>query len=186
MKSCQKSITFITICSLLLCSCAHPNQSNYGEAEVGHDMVVMYGIVKSVRKVDITGKNSGTGATVGLVGGAAAGSAIGNGRGSLIGLVAGAIIGGVAGGIAEQAMKDRQGIEYIIKFSETGDTRSFVQNIAKTDIPIAMGQCVMVQMSGHYQRVLPDDDISDCPKPVKRKVHHTRTVLMPDHTSGLS
>jgi len=161
----------IALSLLMLTSCAHQNQNTYGDAEVGHDTMVLYGIVKSARQVDIKAQNTGTGATLGAVGGGVAGSQIGNGRGSVVGLLAGAIIGGIAGSIAEQSLKDRQGIEYIIKMSETGDTRSVVQNIAKTDVPIAKGQCVMVQISGSYQRILPDDDISDCPKPVKHKKH---------------
>jgi len=174
----------ILILPIFLCSCAHPNQNNYGEGEVGHDTVIMYGIVKSVRQVDITGHNSGTGAALGAVGGGVAGSAIGRGNGSLAGLLVGAVVGGVAGAVAEQAIKDRQGIEYVIKFSETGASRSILQNIAKTDTPIAKGQCVMVQMNGQYQRVLPDDDASDCPKPVKHKVTKERTILTPNHGSA--
>jgi len=170
----RKTIAIATT-AFMLASCAHPDQNTYGDTEVGHDTVVLYGIVKSVRKVDVKAQNTGTGATIGAVGGGVAGSQIGNGRGGIVGLLAGAVIGGVAGAMAEQSLKDRQGIEYIIKMSETGDTRAVVQNIGKNDIPIEKGQCVMLQLSGHYQRVLPDDDADDCPKTVKHK-QHIKTV----------
>ena len=75
------------------------------------------------------------------------------------------------------------GIEYVIKFAETGDTRSIVQNIAKTDTPVARGECVMVQMSGNYQRVLPDDDRSDCHIVASHK-KHIKTILTSNHQSS--
>ena len=62
-------------------------------------------------------------------------------------MLLGAVAGGIAGAAAEQAMANRQGIEYIIKFSN-GVTQSIVQNIAKTDKPIEAGECIMVQMNG--------------------------------------
>lgn len=173
----------IAMSMLLLASCAHPDQNTYGEREVGHDAIVMYGIVKSVRQVEVVRQSTGTGATIGAVGGGLAGSAFGRGNGSVASVIGGVLIGGIAGAIAEDAMKDKQGIEYIIKFSETGDTRSVVQNLSKKETPISPGQCVMVQMSGNYQRVLLDDDESDCPAPVKHKVKHVRTKLTRNHQS---
>jgi len=43
----------------------------------------------------------------------------------------------------ESASQDNQGIEYIVKSSETGDTRSIVQNIPKNETPTAARECVM-------------------------------------------
>jgi|ERR1035438_5852509 outer membrane lipoprotein SlyB len=157
---------------LLLTACHPPSQNNYSEADVGRTAVIAYGTVKSERPVDITGKNSGTGAMVGVAGGALAGSEFGQGRGTLASMLVGAVVGGVAGAAAEQAMANRQGVEYMIKF-KNGVTESIVQNIAKTDKPIAAGECVMVQFGTNYQRVLPDDDDSDCRPVVKKhKKHH--------------
>jgi outer membrane lipoprotein SlyB len=86
-------------------------------------------------------------------------------------MLVGSVIGGIAGAAAEQAMANRQGIEYLIKF-QNGNTESIVQNIAKTDEPIAKGECVMVQFGSNYQRVLPDDDVEDCRPIAKPKKHH--------------
>jgi outer membrane lipoprotein SlyB len=166
-------IAIILTGCFLLTACHPPSQNNYGEADVGRTAIIGYGIVKSVRPVDITGQNSGAGAGVGALAGGLAGSTIGRGNGSILGLVGGAIIGGVAGAVAEQSLRDRQGIEYIIKF-QNGNTQSVVQNIAKTDRPINVGKCVMVQFGTNYQRVLPDDDEEDC-RPVKQaKKHHRK------------
>jgi len=172
----KKIITAVTASCFLLTACVHPSQKNYGESDVGHNAVILYGKVISEREVDITGQNSGVGAGAGVVGGGLAGSMIGHGNGSLGGLLVGAVVGGVAGAAAEQAIKDRKGIEYIIKFYASGQTQSIVQNIAKTDEPIAKGQCVMVQMSGTYQRVLPaEQDAEECyVAPVKKKKKHAK------------
>jgi outer membrane lipoprotein SlyB len=145
---------------LALTACGQPSQNTYNEADIGHNAVILYGIVKSVRPVDIKAQTTGVGAVAGAGAGAVGGSYLGRGGGSLIGLIGGAVIGGIAGAVAEQQLENRQGIEYIVKFN-SGLTQSIVQNIAKTDKPIDKGECVMVQMSGTYQRVLPTDD-SDC------------------------
>jgi outer membrane lipoprotein SlyB len=162
---------------VMLASCANPSQNTYNDIDVGHNAIILFGTVVSARQVDIKGTNTGGGAGVGALAGGVAGSTIGNGNGSIIGLLGGAIIGGVAVAMTEQALKDRQGIEYIITFAQTGQTQSIVQNIAKTDQPIAEGECVMVQMNGHYQRVLAAKDDSQCEPPKsskheKHKKHH--------------
>lgn len=178
MSSTSRHLAAISAVSLLLTSCAPVNKnSTYSEHEIGKNAVVMYGVVKSSRPVAITGDNSGAGMTVGAVGGGLAGSAIGKGNGSIAAIIAGAVIGGVAGAVTEQSLRDQQGVEYIIRMSETGDTRSIVQSIAKNEAPIPTGQCVMVQVSGSFQRVLVDQDPSDCPAPPKHKRQHTKTKI---------
>lgn len=176
-----RTISCSALSMLLLTSCVHADRNTYGAGEVGHDAVVMYGIVKSVRNVAVVRESTGTGATIGAVGGGLAGSAIGKGNGSIAAIIGGAVIGGIAGAVAEGALQDSQGIEYTVKFSQTGETRSIVQNIAKTETPIAAGQCVMVQMSGTYQRVMPNNDPSDCPAPVKNKVARVKTKITRNH-----
>jgi outer membrane lipoprotein SlyB len=171
----------ITACLLsasLLTACAKPpSQGQYGFQDVGQNAIIMFGRVVSEREVGITGQNTGGGAAAGAIAGGLGGSAIGQGNGSLVGLLAGAVIGGIAGHMTEQALADRQGIEYIITYAKTGMTSSVVQNIAKTDEPIAVGECVMVQFSGTYQRVLPaPDDAEEC----ALKRHHKKKQPKPD------
>jgi outer membrane lipoprotein SlyB len=147
---------FVILLALILSGCAHQSQNRYSSAQVGQPSLVEYGTVVAARGVDIKHENTGVGAAVGAGGGALAGSAIGHG--SLGGLLGGALIGGVAGAATEQVAGNRQGIEYTIKV-ENGATISIVQNIAKDDRPIVVGQRVMVQSGPGYQRVLPADDI---------------------------
>jgi outer membrane lipoprotein SlyB len=141
----------------LLSACAHPSQNRYGFQDVGRATQVDYGRVVAVRQVEITGQNTGLGAAAGMTAGMYGGAHIGNGSGQLGALLAGAIIGAVAGAAAEQAMADRQGVEYVIAIRK-GKTVTIVQNIAKDDEPIRKGARVMIQTSGQYQRVLPADE----------------------------
>jgi outer membrane lipoprotein SlyB len=162
----MKKTTAILAALALLSACAHPNQNRYAARDVGLTADIEFGTVAAVRTVEITGENSGAGAAVGMTAGAVGGSFIGSGDGSIAGLLAGAIIGAVAGAAAEQAMQDRQGIEYVVKL-DTGKAQSVVQNIAEGDAPIAVGDRVMVQQQGGYRRVLPAGELDT--KPVKAK-----------------
>lgn len=150
---------------ILLTACHPPSQNRYGYQDVGKNTLIEYGRVVSARPVDITGKNHGVGAAAGAAGGAIAGAQIGSGDGSLAGALAGALIVGIVGHMAEQAVADSTGVEYIVKM-ENGSTQSIVQNVAPDDAPIAVGQRVMVQLSGDYRRVMPAEEEK---KPVKKR-----------------
>ena len=123
-----------------------------------------FGTLISSRPVEITGKNTGIGATAGAAGGAIAGAGIGNGRGELGAMLVGALVAGIAGHMAEQAISDHQGIEYVVTL-ESGRTVTITQNIESDEKPLRKGQRVMVQLSGSYARVLPADDL---PTKIKR------------------
>jgi outer membrane lipoprotein SlyB len=148
----------------LLASCAHPGQNRYGYQDVGKKSTVSFGTVISLREVEITGKNTGAGALIGAGAGAGAGSYVGHGSGSVWAAAGTMIAGAIIGGMAEQAMSDRQGLEYVITL-ENGETLTIVQNINPDDKPIREGDRVMVQGSGTYQRVLLADKL---PEKIKR------------------
>lgn len=137
---------------------ARQSQNVYRYDEVGKTTAVSFGTVVSSRVVDITGKNTGTGALVAGAAGAGAGSYIGSGSGSIWGAAAGALVGAAAGAVAEQAMADRQGIEYVVVL-QSGVTMTVVQEIGKNDAPVNVGDRVIVQNSGGYQRVLPASNL---------------------------
>lgn len=156
----------------LLAGCADvPGQNIYDEAEVGRQTDIAFGKILSVRHVKVQAEPSGVGMLGGAAGGGLAGTNVGKGHGETGAVIAGAIIGGIIGSAAEKAMMDKVGIEYIIR-KENGKTVSIVQNIAKDDRPLKVGQRVMIQTSGEYQktadkkhsaqyqRVLPADDIA--------------------------
>lgn len=160
IKSTAASLLLVTV----LTACNSPGVNRYSYQDVGQAAIVQFGTVVSLRPVQITGKNSGIGAGIGAAGGAVGGSAFGSGSGQLGAILAGAVIAGVAGAAVEQAAVDRTGIEYVITL-EKGETITMVQNFVEGDPAIKVGQRVMVQMSGVYQRVLPADTL---PEKIKR------------------
>ncbi len=156
----RKSFLILALVASVLAGCANlPGQNRYGYQDVGQVTEVEFGKVIAVRKVDITGQNSGVGAATGATAGAFAGANVGSGNGSLGAALAGVVIGAVAGHMAEQAMADHQGIEYVIRLKNK-HTITVVQNVKADDVVLKKGDKCMVQTSGTYQRVLPIDDDS--------------------------
>lgn len=164
----KHSIAFLLIVSLLT-GCQQPGQNRYSYQDVGKNTEVVFGTVIKSREVDITGQNTGLGATAGAAGGALGGAYIGRGGGTLGAMLATAVVGGIAGHIAEQAISDHKGIEYIVT-EENGKTVTIVQNKIEGEEILKKGSRVMVQTSGQYQRVLPADDLPEeikRPKPIR-------------------
>lgn len=153
--------------ALTIAGCAQTqNQNTYRYDEVGKSSAISFGTVIAIREIDIIGRNTGTGAAVGAAAGAGAGSYAGSGSGELWAIGAGLVLGAMAGAAAEQAMADSKGMEYTVTL-ETGITLTVAQNMAATDTPIGIGQRVIVQNTGGYQRVLPATHL---PTQVKRPV----------------
>ncbi|MDB5478483.1 MAG: hypothetical protein JWM96_978 [Alphaproteobacteria bacterium] len=157
--------------SVAIAACATDNSQNqYSEADIGKQSVLEFGTIIAARNVKIQGKNNGLGVGAGALAGGVGGSTIGNGSGQLIATIGGALLGAVAGSAAEQQLQKRDGIEYTIT-KNSGETVTIVQNIAKDDAPLHIGQRVMVQKSGKYTRVLPAQNTPDQVKrPEKLKV----------------
>ena len=157
----NKSILFfgviVIMASLVLAGC-YPTQSRYGYDEVGQIQVVKFGTVVQVRDIDITGGNSGAGG----LGGAALGGTIGSRGASPSSAFSGAVVGGLVGGAIgsgiEQIVRNRGGVEYTVTL-ENGKTITTAQNNSSKDVFHNIGDRVMVQINGHYQRVLPANSL---------------------------
>ncbi len=147
---------FIILSSILITTgCVKgQSQNQYLEDEVGTSRTVTFATIIQSRPVGITGKSTGTGALAGGAVGAGSGAYIGNGSGSVWAMAGGAVIGAVAGAAAEQAAKDRGGIEYVLT-KENGKTITIVQELGEGERIFNNGERVMIQTSGSYQRVLP-------------------------------
>lgn len=163
MKNLGKLFAILLLASTLS-GCVTDSQNMYSESDVGRETATEFGRIVKVREVKIQGKNTGTGSAIGATAGGVAGSQIGNGNGSVAAALGGIVIGAIIGGVAEQQAQKRKGIEYTIT-KRNGKTVTIVQNIAKDDQPLRKGQRVLIQTSGSYMRVLPDDDL---PEKIKR------------------
>lgn len=154
----------ILVCGLCV-SCTPRNSLNqYTEGEVGVSALVEFGTIVNVRKVKINAQQTGTGAVIGGLSGAAAGSSIGSGKGNAGATLGMAAAGVAVGMVAEEMIKDREGYEYTVT-KENGVTLTVVQNVVKDEPILSVGQRVMVQSSGSYQRVIPADQL---PTQIKR------------------
>ena len=152
-----------------LAGCIPDSQNVYTSEDVGQQNEVEFGKVIGVRSVHIQNPDTGAGALVGAGAGAGIGHGIGTGGGRPAGTVIGLLAGAIVGGIVEHQMQNQKAIEYTIA-KRNKKIVTIVQTIAKDDQPIRRGQRVMIQTRGHYQRVLPTDDLPDTvkrPKEIK-------------------
>jgi outer membrane lipoprotein SlyB len=145
---------------LLLClvACNYSTQTRYNYAEVGQAQVVEFGTVIAVRDIDVVAENGVAGGLAGGAGGAAVGVSTGAGFGQVTGGVAGAVVGAALGAAIEQAARNHAGIEYTVTL-RNGKTVTLAQNISDKDVVHKVGDRVMVQANGPYQRVLPAGDL---------------------------
>lgn len=151
--------------ALLLAGCStFSTQTRYSYSEVGQVQVVEFGSVVAVRDIDIIGETSASGAIVGGVAGGAAGSHVGRGTGAAVGITAGIVLGANAGAALEQAIRNRGGVEYTVTL-RNGKTLTVAQNVSPKDTVLQVGDRVIVQINGQYQRVLPANDL---PTEIKR------------------
>jgi outer membrane lipoprotein SlyB len=113
--------------ALSACAPARTN-STYSASEVGRTAELSYGMIVSMRAVEIQGQNTGVGTLGGAAVGGIAGSAIGrnDARGNILGAVAGAVIGGIAGTVAERSLNKGDAVEFVIR-EDDGRTITVVQ-----------------------------------------------------------
>ncbi len=164
-------LSLMLVCAAFTLSACAQSQSRdvYNAQEVGKQTDVEFGRILGVRQVKVQSQDTGVGTLSGAAAGGVAGSTAGGGKGAILTTIAGAVIGGIAGEVAERQLRNKIGVEYIIR-KEDGQTVSIVQNIDKSEKPLGVGQRVMIQTDGsyqraqgrrrsaQYQRVLPVDD----------------------------
>lgn len=163
MKECGMRIRVLVpgvLAALLLAGCGVSTQNRYSYQDVGKLTPVEFGTVLAKREIRIQGENTGIGALLGGGTQSMVGAQFGDGATSVASSLSGAVTGIASGSITEQILANRDGLEYLITLS-SGKTVTIVQNIDDDDRPIEVGDRVMVQTSGHYQRVLPAKDLPE-------------------------
>ena len=144
----------IALCAALAASVAGcgPSYSpnTYSSNAVQQANKVDQGVVVGVRQVGVSAAGT-TGTLVGGAAGGIAGAQAGSGVTSAFGALGGSLVGGIAGNAAEHVTGDTHAFEYIVRKSN-GDLLSVTQ---KDDMPLAVGQKVLV-ISGNQARVVPD------------------------------
>ncbi len=140
---------------LLVAGCTNPTTSRYSAGDVGQIIETSEGAVLTSRIVDVKG---GENSNVGTIGGAAVGATAGYavaGGGTAGGLVTvlGGLLGAGIGYLTEESVRNREGIEYVIRMSD-GRVVTLVQNRDGEEEPLPNGAPVLVQYGGDYTRVI--------------------------------
>jgi outer membrane lipoprotein SlyB len=117
--------------AFLLAACAPSQRGDVYQYHQGmRAQTVEFGVVDSVRPVQIQGPNTGVGTVGGAALGGIAGSTIGGGgAANAAGAIAGAIIGGALGSAMEQSASQRNGIEVTVRL-DSGHVLALVQENA--------------------------------------------------------
>jgi len=157
MTRSRYSVAVLTL--LFLTACSTSDSDTYNAGDVGAVIDTSEATILSSRVVNIDGgDNSKVGAVAGgAVGGTAGYVVAGNNSARGLGVVLGTVIGAAAGYLAEDAAREREGIEYIVRMND-GRVVTLVQNRAEAEEPIANGTPVLVQYGQDYTRVIARPD----------------------------
>ena len=112
----KSSLALVALTVLALGGCAiQPMGSrDYDGYQMRNEQSVRFGVVESVRDVNINLRESGVGTAAGATLGAIGGGSIGHNAGSAAAAVAGAVIGGIVGQQIERDANRRMGIELTV------------------------------------------------------------------------
>ncbi len=150
----HRAVCLVVGC-LLVGGCASPTSSRYEGAEVGRPIETSRGTITSGRVVNVTGEANLIGPAAG---GAIGGASVALGTHSGWAAVLGAVFGAGLGYLTQQAVNDREGIEYILQM-EDGRTVTLVQNREGDEAPFPSGTPVLIQTGGTYNRVIPRTEV---------------------------
>jgi outer membrane lipoprotein SlyB len=129
------------LCALALGGCAYPQGSrDYRGYQVMGEQSVRFGVVDSVRPVNINPRETGVGTAGGAVLGGIAGSNVGGGNGQIAGAVGGAILGGILGSQVERSANERPGVEITVLL----DSGKYISVVQEADESFRPGDRVRI------------------------------------------
>ncbi|MDD2408933.1 MAG: glycine zipper 2TM domain-containing protein [Tepidiphilus sp.] len=147
----KKGMVLMVVAALGVAGCASGlGGGTYGRTEARRAMSVQYGVVESVRPVQLEGTKSPLGAGAGAVVGGVAGSGVGGGRGQIVGATVGAVAGGLAGAALEEVATRRPGVEVTVRL-DNGRVIAVVQEDEGEGF--RLGERVRVLSDGGTMRV---------------------------------
>lgn len=141
----------LALSALVLGGCAAGlGSGDYQRSEARRAMNIEFGVVDSVRAVQLEGTKTPIGSATGAVIGGVGGSRIGGGSGQVIAGVLGAVAGGMAGSAVEEGITRQAGIEVTVRL-ESGRYVAVVQ--ADEGENFRPGERVRVLRDGSRSRV---------------------------------
>ncbi|MBA2350875.1 MAG: glycine zipper 2TM domain-containing protein [Burkholderiales bacterium] len=99
---------------------------DYSREQVRGEQNVRFGVVESVRPVQIEGTKTPIGGGAGAVVGGVAGNTVGGGSGRTIATLIGAVLGGLGGAAAEEGVTKREGVEVTVTL-DSGNVTAVTQ-----------------------------------------------------------
>ncbi len=108
------ALAALAVLALTGCVTQPAGSRDYDGYNVRNEQNVRFGVVESVRDVNINLHESGVGAAAGATLGAIGGSAVGHNAGSAAAAVAGMVLGGIIGQSIERDANKRVGIELTV------------------------------------------------------------------------
>ncbi len=145
-------ILIFLVTTLGLAGCAsNLSGESYSRSEARTVQQVEYGVIESLRPVQIEGTKTPIGSGAGAIVGGIAGSSVGGRKTSQVMAVIGAVAGGIAGAAIEEGVTRTQGVEFTIRM-EDGRTVAIVQALSPNE-RFSVGDRVRVIYSGQNTRV---------------------------------
>lgn len=170
----------LTLALLCLAGCSAPSEKDSPLGDPSTLYHVSEGRVLAVREVEIDEESDNLGTLAGgFVGGFSGGVALGGQLGPGGALVGGAV-GAAVGYLIEEAITDRNGIEYLV-LMEDGRAVTIVQEVEESRDPISENTEVYVQTSRYEVRVV---ERSNGVGPMPRAVWRNPDGLPPGAQSG--
>ena len=143
-------VVILSIPLLILGGCASSNSgSAYTRAQARQVQEVQFGVVDSVRQVQIEGTKTPIGSAAGAAVGGIGGSNVGSGSGRAVGAIVGAVAGGMAGAAIEEGVTRKTGLEITVRL----DSGRIIAVTQEADEPFAPGERVRVLSGGGVTRI---------------------------------
>ncbi|MCU7837660.1 MAG: glycine zipper 2TM domain-containing protein [gamma proteobacterium symbiont of Taylorina sp.] len=124
----------------------------YSRSEVRQLQQVEFGLIESIRIVQIEGTKTPIGTGTGAIIGGVIGNSIGGGSGKIIATVVGAVAGGIAGSAIEESVTKTQGVEITIR-KDNGQIISIVQETSP-NMSFSLGDRVRIISNNNDTRVV--------------------------------
>ena len=135
------NLVAVAVAALFAGACAYPGGSrDYRAYETRGEQSVRFGVVESVREVNIDPRETGVGTTAGAVLGGMAGSHAGGGTGQVAGAIGGAILGGIIGQNVEKSANERRGVEVTVLL----DSGKYIAVVQEADEAFRSGDRVRI------------------------------------------
>lgn len=149
----MRKASVLVMAFIYLAACSTSSRDTYTASETGDVLEVAEGRVVTSRIVEVESEDTGFGAAAGGFSGGLGTAAAFGGQIGIAAFILGSLIGATIGYFTEDAIKDGEGIEYVVALKD-GRYVTIVQNHVDGEDPLPVDAEVLVQYGATYTRVL--------------------------------